>query len=66
MFDQIHQLITQLEKRGVRLAVGCSHLGWQISAASGDEITSYVSAREVLSFLTGILCAVTMAKQLSA
>lgn len=66
MFDQIHQLLSQLEKRGVRIAVGCCHLGWQLSTAGGDEITSYVSAREVLSFLAGILCALTMSKQLSA
>ena len=64
MHDNIHQVVAQLEKKGIGIAVGCSHIGWQISTANGDEIVGYVSAREVLSFLSGVLCANTMAKQL--
>lgn len=66
MHDNIHEVVAQLKKRGVGIAVGCSHLGWQISTADGDEIVRYISAREVLSFLSGVLCANTMAKQLNA
>jgi hypothetical protein len=66
MHDNIHQVVAQLEKRGVEIAVGCSHVGWQISTVNGEEIVRYVSAREVLSFLSGVLCATTMAKQLNA
>lgn len=65
MHDNIHQVVAQLEKRGIGVMIGCSHIGWQISTASGEEITRYVSAREVLSFLSGILYATTMTKQLN-
>jgi hypothetical protein len=64
--DNIHQMVAQLEKRGVAVRVGCSHLGWQVTTASGEEITRYASAREVVPFLTGLLCANTMSEQLNA
>jgi hypothetical protein len=67
MHDDIMQVVIQLEKKGVAVAVGCSHLGWLVSTVKGDEIIRYHSAREVYSFLAGLLFGTTtMAQQLNA
>lgn len=59
MNDDIMWMVVQLEQKGVSLAVGCSHLGWLVSTTTGDEIIRYHSAREVYSFLAGLLFGTT-------
>lgn len=66
MNDNIMWLVVQLENKGVSIAVGCSHLGWQVSTSSGHEIIRYGSSREVYSFLSGLLFGTTgVAEQLN-
>lgn len=59
MNNDIMWMVVQLEQKGVSVAVGCSHLGWVVSTASGDEIIRNHSAREVYTFLAGLLFGTT-------
>ncbi|UPU37478.1 hypothetical protein M1B72_07170 [Geomonas paludis] len=64
MNDNMMWMVAQLEKNGLSVGIGCSHAGWLVSAADGSEIVRYHSAREVNSFLAGLLFgATTMAQQ---
>lgn len=63
MNDNMMWMVAQLKQKGLSVDVGCSHLGWLVSTAD-CEIVRYNTAREVNSFLTGLLFgATTMAQQ---
>ncbi len=64
MYDDIKQMLAQLERQGVAITVRCDHLVWRATTADGDEMISCSSSREVLTFLAGVLFATTTGNQL--
>jgi hypothetical protein len=66
MYDDIRQVLGQLEKNGVAITVRCDHLVWRVATADGDEMINCNSSREVLTFLAGVLFATTIGQQLNA
>jgi len=63
MYDNIQQVLSKLSTHGMTVRVTCDHRGWRVSTANDEEIIGDVSAREVLTFISGILCSTTMAGQ---
>ena len=63
MYDEIKQVIAQLEKHGMALVVFCDHLVWRITTAYGDEMVTCNSAKETLLYLHGALCFADRSRQ---
>jgi len=66
MYDNIQQVLSKLRTHGKKVGVACDHRGWRVSTANDEVIIGDISAREVLSFISGILCSTTMAGQFDA